>query len=413
MSSTASFIWGPFSRKGYQSIIESNARINIWQGSVRSGKTIASIARWLEYVEEGPPGDLLMAAKTERTLKRNILDPIFDMVGDNLVYRQGQGEATLYGRRIYVAGANDERSEGRIRGMTLAGVYGDELTLWPESFFKQCLARMSVEDAKLFGTTNPDSPYHWLKTEYLDRVHELNLKTWHFVLEDNPNLPIQYIRDLKNEYTGLWYKRFIEGLWVVAEGAVYDMWDESRFCFNPEETPKFFSEYVIGVDYGTANPTSFLLLGRKDDVLYVLKEYHWDSHKRGRQKTDSEYVSDLRDFIGDLTIRAICVDPSATSFKAECKKQQIWNVIDADNDVLDGIRDISNYLSKDQLKVAAGCLNLRKEFSSYMWDANAQLRGEDRPIPKHDHSLDALRYAIRTMYPNLPSYAPIDKPRGW
>jgi len=89
------------------------------------------------------------------------------MVGDNLVYRQGQGEATLYGRRIYVAGANDERSEGRIRGMTLAGVYGDELTLWPESFFKQCLARMSVEDAKLFGTTNPDSPYHWLKTEYL------------------------------------------------------------------------------------------------------------------------------------------------------------------------------------------------------------------------------------------------------
>lgn len=413
MSSTASFIWGPFSRKGYQSIIESNARINIWQGSVRSGKTIASIARWLEYAEEGPPGDLLMAAKTERTLKRNILDPIFDMVGDNLVYRQGQGEATLYGRRIYVAGANDERSEGRIRGMTLAGVYGDELTLWPESFFKQCLARMSVEDAKLFGTTNPDSPYHWLKTEYIDRVHELNLKTWHFVLEDNPNLPIQYIRDLKNEYTGLWYKRFIEGLWVVAEGAVYDMWDESRFCFNPEETPKFFSEYVIGVDYGTANPTSFLLLGRKDDVLYVLKEYHWDSHKRGRQKTDSEYVSDLRDFIGDLTIRAICVDPSATSFKAECKKQQIWNVIDADNDVLDGIRDISNYLSKDQLKVAAGCLNLRKEFSSYMWDANAQLRGEDRPIPKHDHSLDALRYAIRTMYPNLPSYAPIDKPRGW
>lgn len=413
MSSTASFIWGPFSRKGYQSIIESNARINIWQGSVRSGKTIASIARWLEYIEEGPPGDLLMAAKTERTLKRNILDPIFDMVGDNLVYRQGQGEATLYGRRIYVAGANDERSEGRIRGMTLAGVYGDELTLWPESFFKQCLARMSVEDAKLFGTTNPDSPYHWLKTEYLDRAHELNLKTWHFVLEDNPNLPIQYIRDLKNEYTGLWYKRFIEGLWVVAEGAVYDMWDESRFCFNPEETPKFFSEYVIGVDYGTANPTSFLLLGRKDDVLYVLKEYHWDSHMRGRQKTDSEYVSDLRDFIGDLTIRAICVDPSATSFKAECKKQQIWNVIDADNDVLDGIRDISNYLSKDQLKVAAGCLNLRKEFSSYMWDANAQLRGEDRPIPKHDHSLDALRYAIRTMYPNLPSYAPIDKPRGW
>lgn len=413
MSSAASFIWGPFSRKGYQSIIESNARINIWQGSVRSGKTIASIARWLEYAEEGPPGDLLMAAKTERTLKRNILDPIFDMVGDNLVYRQGQGEATLYGRRIYVAGANDERSEGRIRGMTLAGVYGDELTLWPESFFKQCLARMSVEDAKLFGTTNPDSPYHWLKTEYLDRVHELNLKTWHFALEDNPNLPIQYIRDLKNEYTGLWYKRFIEGLWVVAEGAVYDMWDESRFCFNPEETPKFFSEYVIGVDYGTANPTSFLLLGRKDDVLYVLKEYHWDSHERGRQKTDSEYVSDLRDFIGDLTIRAICVDPSATSFKAECKKQQIWNVVDADNDVLDGIRDISNYLGKDQLKVAAGCLNLRKEFSSYMWDANAQLRGEDRPIPKHDHSLDALRYAIRTMYPNLPSYAPIDKPRGW
>ncbi|GAB7388986.1 hypothetical protein BSNK01_28240 [Bacillaceae bacterium] len=179
------FQWGRFSQKQLSSITQSTARLNIWQGAVRSGKTIASIVRWLDFIATGPPGDLLMVGKTERTLKRNILDVLDQILGSRrFKYNKGEGEVYICGRCIYVVGANDERSEAKIRGMTLAGAYGDEITLWPESFFRMLLSRLSVRGAKFFGTTNPDSPYHWLKRDFLDKS-DIDLRTWHFTLEEN------------------------------------------------------------------------------------------------------------------------------------------------------------------------------------------------------------------------------------
>lgn len=407
-----SFNWGLFSHKQLDVIANSTARINILDGSVRSGKTIASLVAWIMFVSEAPPGELLMVGKTERTLKRNILDVLEQIVGSRYFkYNLGAGEATLFGRRIYLVGANDLRSEGKIRGLTLAGAYGDEIALWPESFFTMLLSRLSVPGARFIGTTNPDSPYHWLKTSYLDRVGELGLRRWHFSLEDNPNLDPAYVEALKKEYVGLWYKRFISGLWVQAEGAVYDMWDDAIYAVD--EVPSQFTRYYVGVDYGTSNPTVFLLIGQHEDKIYVIDEYYWDSAERGRQKTDAEYSRDLREFIKGRYPQAIVIDPSATSFITQLRRDGVRMIRHANNSVLDGIRTVAAFLPQKRLFVyRERCSNLLREFTAYVWDPQAQKRGEDRPLKQNDHALDALRYVVHTVFGRL---APgvLSKPKGW
>ena len=396
-----------FSPKMLYSLAHSNARINIWDGAVRSGKTITSIIRWLSFLAswKGQKQNFLMVGKTERTLKQNILDVIQDLIGEkNFKLNRGAGEVYIYGVKCYIVGANDERAEGKIRGLTLAGAYCDEITLYPESFFKMLLSRLSVPGAKLFGTTNPDSPFHWLKTDYLDRKGELDLKRFHFILDDNPNLPPEYVENLKKEYTGVWYKRFILGEWVLAEGLVYDM-------FNPDkhitQAPKDgYIDYWVGIDYGTVNPFVILLLGKhKNGKTYVLKEYYYDSKITGKQKTDPEYTEDLKAFIKDYPIKAIYVDPSAKSFIVQCQRERI-PVYEANNEVLEGIRFVSKELANEKLLIDKSCKNLIKELGTYSWDEKAQKRGEDKPLKQNDHAVDALRYATFTHLNKLKTYSP-------
>ncbi|SFU40079.1 PBSX family phage terminase large subunit [Alicyclobacillus macrosporangiidus] len=397
-----SFAWGRFSKKQLDSIRNSTARLNIWEGAVRSGKTIASVVRWLDFLATGPPGDLLMAGKTERTLRRNILNPLEEILGPRLFrYNAGEGEAFICGRRVYVAGANDERAENKIRGMTLAGAYGDEVTLWPESFFRMLTSRLSVPGAKFFGTTNPDSPFHWLKTEYLDR-EGLDLKAWHFVLEDNLNLDPEFVANLKREYTGLWYKRFILGLWVQAEGAVYDMWDEARHVVREIPHPHECDRLIAGGDYGTANPTTLQLIGRYERRWYVLREYYFHSRDEGRQKTDAQYADDVEAWLGDVRDRVtIYLDPAAASFILQLRRRGL-HVVEADNSVLEGIQLVSRLLAEENLLVHESCTHLRREFASYVWDPKAQQRGEDKPLKRNDHALDSVRYALYTHLQNPP-----------
>lgn len=392
------------------SILESDARLNIWEGSVRSGKTIGSLIRWLEFVARNEPaGELLMAGKTERTLKRNVLDPIGEMVGGDLKVISGAGEARLFGRRIYLAGGADERSEAKLRGLTLAGIYADEVTTWPQSFFQMALTRISVRNAKLFGTTNPDGPRHWLKKDYLDKAADLGLKRFHFVLSDNPSLDPAYVAALKQEFTGLWYRRFVLGEWVQAEGAIFDCWDQDEMVVA--EVPKPLSDAEIeqgkaprrivrqwvSIDYGTANPFVALLFGLdSDNNVYVMSEYRWDSHKEHRQKTDSEYSEAVRDWIrfNGANAEWVYVDPSAASFSQQLWRDGISGVRHANNDVLDGIRITATALAQGRLKVHRSCEGLIDEIPGYVWDPDQQEKGLDRPIKVDDHSVDALRYGI-------------------
>lgn len=395
-----SFNWGLFSHKQLDVIANSTARINVMDGSVRSGKTIASLVTWIMFVSAAPPGELLMVGKTERTLKRNILDVLEQIVGSRYFkYNLGAGEVTLFGRRIYLVGANDLRSEGKIRGLTLVGAYGDEISLWPESFFIMLLSRLSVPGARFIGTTNPDSPYHWLKTNYLDRAEELNLKRWHFTLEDNPNLDPAYIEALKKEYTGLWYKRFILGLWVMAQGVIYDMFDEIKHKIPTVE--REYSEYHIAVDYGTQNPTTFGLWGKCAKGEYAgkwikIKEYYYSGREENKQKTDEEYYQDLEKFAGDLGIKYVIVDPSAASFITLIRKKGKFKVKPAKNDVIEGIRNMATALNRGLILYNDCCTNTFREFYSYVWDERAAERGEDRPLKQNDHCMDSDRYFVNT-----------------
>lgn len=425
----------PLSGKQKQSAALAAARQNIWEGSVRSSKTMSSLMAWLKFTRRGPDGNLLMSGKTERTLKRNIIDPLTEMLGESRCkYAQGSGEIRLLGRLVYVAGANDERAQEKIKGLTLAGAYVDEVSTAPQSFYQMLLSRLSIEGAQLFGTTNPEGPAHWLKKDYLDKAsvwldHDgtvrrgegLDLARFSFRLADNPHLPPAYVASLKAEFTGLWRKRLIEGLWVVAEGAVYDMFDDVAHVVD--ECPVIKRWLCCSVDYGTTNPFDALLIGLGvDRRLYVVAEWRWDSRARRRQLTDAQYSAKLREWLASVqfpgsqlhgvTPEMIVVDPSAASFRVQLFQDRLRPVL-ADNEVLDGIRLVSSLMSTGRLRIHRSCTHLIEEMQSYCWDEKAAAKGEDTPVKRDDHSVDSLRYGLyttRAIWRNL--IIPAETPRN-
>ncbi len=406
----------PLVAKQKESVRHATARGNIWEGAVRSSKTVCSILKWLEYVRTGPAGPLLMTGKTERTLKRNIIDPIQEMVGaKRCKYRSGVGELDLFGRTIYTAGANDERAADKIKGMTLAGAYGDEIAGMPESFWDMLGTRLSVKDAQWFGTTNPMGPNHWFKKNYLNRARlhitrdgqllrtedpdALDLHRFSFQLADNPTLDPAYVEDLKRKYVGLFYRRYVLGEWCLAEGAIYDMWTDKHVV---DILPQITRWIGIGVDYGTTNPFAAEMLGLGvDGKLYLTSEYRYDSRASRRSKTDAEYSAELTRWLDTQQAwpEWTVVDPSAASFVQQLYRDGRVTPRLADNSVLDGIRTVSSLIANKQLLAHRSCKGWIDEVGDYAWDDKAALKGEDKPIKIGDHSLDAGRYVIHTTQP--------------
>lgn len=417
-------MYRPLVGKQRQSVQLADARGNLWEGAVRSSKTVSSIFKWLEYVRQAPPGALLMSGKTERTLKRNVIGPIQDLVGiARCRYREGAGEIDLLGRTVSVVGAANELSADKIKGLTLAGAYCDEITTYPESFFNMLGTRLSVPGAQWFGTTNPESKNHWLMKNYLSRaavwldqsgkLHRqhgpevLNLNRFSFTLDDNPYLDADYLDDLKRKYVGLFYKRYIRGEWVLAEGAVFDMFDpEPGGRHVVDDLPRMLRWLGLGIDYGTTNPFHAGLLSLADDRrLYVPADWRYDGRRKRRQLTDAEYSQRLRGWLasvrhphtGIVGVRPewTVVDPSAASFVRQLYLDGVTSVA-ANNAVLDGIRTLSSLFALDLLKIHSSCVDLIDEVAGYAWDDKAQEKGIDQPLKINDHGPDQLRYVVET-----------------
>ncbi|WP_326797456.1 PBSX family phage terminase large subunit [Streptomyces sp. NBC_01808] len=392
----------PLSRKQLLSIGRATARINLWHGSVRSGKTIASLLAFVIAVATaGPSGLIIVCGRSLQTIERNVFEPLadpalFGPLARHVHHTRGSTTAVILGRTVHLIGAADTRAEGRLRGLTAQLAYVDEATLLPEGFWTQLLARLSVPGARLFATTNPDSPRHWLKSGYLDRAGELNLRAWHFRLADNPSLSPEYVADLTAEYVGLWRRRMIDGAWVVAEGAIYDMWDEGRHVVD--ELPEM-RRYWAGIDYGTTNAFAALLLGEGiDGRLYVASEWRHDSRRAHRQMTDAQYSQAVRAWLDGLDVvpEWTFIDPSAASFSTQMWADGYAHPARASNEVADGIRSVAALLAAGRLLVHRSCEGLLGELPGYSWDPKATEAGEDKPLKIHDHSCDALRYVVHS-----------------
>lgn len=372
-------------------------RINLLEGSVSSGKTWISLVLWAFWVSSMPEDKLyMMCAKSLTTLKRNCLILLQELVGEkNFQFSISSKEGYLFKRKILLEGANDARSESKIRGLTLQGAYCDELTQFPQDFFAMLLSRLRVPGAKLIATTNPDSPLHWLKTEYIDRQNELSFLDLSFLIDDNTTLPRDYIENLKKEYTGVFYERFIRGKWVLAQGVVYsNIFDAKKHVTDAEF--EFKPVYYVSCDYGTQNATVFLLWHKIADGRWICeKEYYYSGRSEVKQKTDEQYCDDLINFLEGIHISGMIVDPSAASFIAALRKRGIV-VLHANNAVLDGIRTTATFLNKGMILFRPCCVNTIQEFGVYSWKPYRPGMTEDEVIKENDHAMDAVRYFCYT-----------------
>lgn len=398
---------------------ESNARVNILEGAIRSGKTIVSLLRWFIFLATAPyGGELVMVGRTRDAIFRNIIKPmqdpaLFGPLANLVIYTNGAPTATILGRTVHIIGASDAKAEKIIRGMTVAGAYVDEITVIPEEFFTQLLGRMSVKGAQLFGSTNPDSPAHWLKKKFLDKIGKRKngrlvlpgWKRWSFTIDDNPSLSEDYKNSIKAEFTGLWYRRFIQGHWVAAEGSIYDAWNPELHVLDPDNLPPIADLIAVGVDYGTTNPTHAVALAitaEKTPRLLVVDEWRYVAGEGGARWTDTQLSKGLRDWLDTLREKThleprwVFLDPAAASFRTQLLQDKVRGLTNADNTVGYGIRTVASLMSTNRLVISKSCEHLIDEIPGYAWDPKATEKGEDKPIKVADHGLDALRYAITT-----------------
>lgn len=372
----------------------------ICDGAVRSGKTVCmslSFVAWTFY--DFNETSFAICGKTIASLKRNVitpLTPILTSLGFGLKMKASQNfiEITYKDKlnRFYLFGGKDEGSASLIQGMTLGGVLLDEVALMPRSFVEQAIARCSLEGSKMWFNCNPEHPMHWFYREWIKKAKEKNCLYLHFTMRDNPALTPAIIRRYESLYSGAFYKRFVEGKWVAAQGTVYPMFSSEIHVRKPPD-PSLISRYYISCDYGTVNPCSFGLWGEYNGKWYRIREYYYNSRSEGEQRTDMEHYEELEKLAGTITPEAVIVDPSAASFIQCIRRKGRFTVIPAKNDVLDGIRQVSDALKQESIYFSPECEDTLREFSLYKWDEKAV---RDAPRKENDHAMDDLRYFVTT-----------------
>ncbi len=378
--------------RGYDAII--------CDGAVRSGKTLCmSLSFVLWAFSTYDCQSFALCGKTLISLRRNVTTPLIQTLRElGFCCREKRAENLLIltkkGRenRFYLFGGKDEGSAALIQGTTLAGVLLDEVALMPRSFVEQALARCSVTGSKLWFNCNPEHPFHWFYTEWIQKAEEKNALYLHFTMEDNPALSPEIRKRYEALYTGTFYERFVQGQWVAAEGLVYPMFSvRDHVRVLPDSS---YEEYVISCDYGTVNPSSFGLWGLKNGIWCRVDEYYFDSRREQRQRTDEEHYRALEQLAGTRSIRFVLVDPSAASFIECIRRHGRFTVRPARNDVLDGIRRVGDALSEGKICFSERCKDSIREFSLYVWEDNCR---EDRPVKQHDHAMDDIRYFVSTV----------------
>lgn len=382
----------------------------ICDGAVRSGKTSVMTVAFIDWaMREFSDQWFGICGKTVDSATKNIIVPYISMryAKERYAIRWRRSDKLLEIRRgsttnwFEVFGGKDESSFKLIQGRTLAGVLLDEVALMPENFVNQALARCSVDGARLWFSCNPENPAHWFYTSWIQRRRERNALYLHFSMADNPSLSAKTLERYKAMYSGVFYRRYVLGEWVAAEGLIYPMYDNTVVTEKRE-----YEKYYISMDYGIQNPTAMLLWGLCGGVWYAVREYYHSGRETHQQKTDQQYYDELERLAGKLPIQNLIIDPSATSFIALCNQKKRFKVWRANNDVIDGIQHTAQMLSERKLLFNDCCRRTIQEFGLYSWDDKAD---EDRPVKENDHGADATRYFVNTtqIWRKKQKYIPI------
>ena len=377
--------------QGYEAIV--------CDGAVRSGKTMAMGMGFFLWAMASFHGQrFALCGKTIAALRRNVLAELLPRLeGLGVRWKEKRTENKLvltfsgHQNEFYIFGGRDESSASLIQGMTLAGVLMDEVALMPKSFVEQACARCSVTGSRLWFNCNPAGPTHWFYRQWILGAEERNCLRLHFTMEDNPALDEGIKKRYQRMYSGVFYRRFILGQWAQAEGRVYDFFGPEMVKTAPEEG---YEQWYVSCDYGTVNPTSMGLWGLCRGVWYRVKEFYFDSRAKMRQMTDGEYALALKELVGGRAVTAVIVDPSAASF-IQVLRREGWNVRQARNDVISGIRVTAEALKAGKMVICDGCADCLREMEEYVWDLKDGNR--DRVKKEHDHAMDDMRYFAATV----------------
>lgn len=406
-----------FSKKQLQILAfpDSSYDALICDGSIRAGKSSIMSVGFVMWAMRNFTGmNLGICSKTIGTAERNIVLPLLGMdymqkrykmdykIREKIVISDGHHKNTFY-----IFGGKDASSYQLIQGITLAGVLLDEVALMPKSFVDQALARCSVDGSKFWFNCNPEGQLHWFNQDWILKAEEHNALHLHFTMDDNPSLSPKIRQRYESQYTGVFYDRYIRGLWVSAEGVIYaDMFSKERNVLSKQELTKmeYEGDYYVSCDFGIQNATVFLLWRKvKGAPVYVcLKEYYYSGRESKRQKSTSELIDDLTDMLKidedeSIQIKHLIIDPSASALKVEAQQKR-YKVLDAQNDVIDGIANTGKLLQDGYLLFSEECKHTIEEFELYMWDEKSADSGIDAPVKENDHCMDALRYFVNTEY---------------
>lgn len=391
----------------------------IADGSIRAGKTVAMAVSFIIWAMDTYDGqNFAMCGKTVGSFRRNVwkwLKPVLLVRGYQLEESRTENLIVIAkDERInyfYVFSGRHESSQDLIQGITLAGLYCDEVALMPESFVNQATVRCSVEGAKMWFNCNPDSPMHWFLLRWIEKRDEKRLLHLHFLMDDNPSLSEAVRERYRTTYSGVFYSRFILGEWVMAQGAIYrDAWDDDELLFDDEKLEYLLRNLhimkrSITIDYGTVNPMVYLDVLDDGTDLWFIREYYWDSRAEQREKDNSQYADDLLEFVRGVELwpSNVVIDPSAASFKIELRNRGLHaketvETINADNDVIEGIRKVNTLMTRRKIHFYKGLTHTIKELKAYVWDDKAlQNSGKEKPIKVADHCPDAVRYYVSTI----------------
>lgn len=396
----------PFAPKQLEFIINSVRHWNIAHGSVRSGKTVGTLFRFMQACDMCPDSQIWMVGHSSDTIFQNAIRLLLEseqlaMFKPFCTWFSGKRQLKYKDKTISTLGAKDEGAIGGFQGKTFSLVYCDEITLYPESIIDMIDTRLSNPHSMGFASCNPSHPGHKIKA-WIDKAEaaDPNYYALHYTLDDNPYVGEAYKQRIRDSLSGLFYKRNYLGMWCLAEGAIFDFFD--RAIHVVKRPPRAAQYWVAGIDYGTSNNFACVLMGVDSGqhnglgvCRWIEKEYVWDSHKMGRQKTNSEYADDVAEFLEPYGVRAVYVDPSAAAFKLDLRRRGL-SVVDADNDVQNGLSFMTSEMRKGNLFVCSECDVLIGELEGYVWDPRATLKGEDKPLKRADHCIDACRYVIMT-----------------